>query len=250
MKYTAITDIGQKRTVNEDRAAMFVRSDFVSLGVVADGMGGHNAGDVASEMAISLLKKQFDIAPAEQFETVDSVQSWFKQVVKELNTAIYTHSLTNENCQGMGTTLLAVIFSQDIKVLCHIGDSRAYEFVHNELNQLTKDHSYVNVLVENGEISEEEAENHPKKNLIIKSLGTEKSIEPDIFPLSISTYAYLLLCTDGLSNKVNKDEMSKILGESTPTVREKGIRLIQLANEHGGEDNISLVLIADIEEEV
>ncbi len=249
MKYTAISDIGQKRSVNEDRAAMFVRSDFVSLGVVADGMGGHNAGDVASEMAISLLEKYFLSAHAEEFATLESIQSWFNHVVKELNTTIYNHSLIHENCQGMGTTFLAVILSHDVNVLCHIGDSRAYEFVQDQLNQLTKDHSYVNVLVENGEISEEEAENHPQKNLIIKSLGTEKAIEPDIIPLSIPTYSHLLLCSDGLSNKVSKDEMSSIIGEST-SVREKGRKLIQLANEHGGEDNISLVLIINTKEEV
>lgn len=249
MKYTAISDIGQKRSVNEDRAAMFVRSDYVRLGVVADGMGGHNAGDVASEMAISLLRRYFDSADANQFENVDSIRSWFLHAVKELNTEIYNYSLTHEECQGMGTTLLAAILSNNAKVLCHIGDSRAYEFLQGQLTQLTKDHSYVNVLVENGEISEEEAENHPKKNLIIKSLGTEKEIEPDIIPLSLPTYSYLLLCSDGLSNKVNKTEMATILGTSS-SIREKGQKLIRLANENGGEDNISLVLINNTKEEV
>ncbi|MFX3674153.1 MAG: Stp1/IreP family PP2C-type Ser/Thr phosphatase [Paenisporosarcina sp.] len=249
MIYTAISDIGQKRSVNEDRAAMFKRSNFVWLGVVADGMGGHNAGDVASEMAISLLKKHFDTADSTQFESVDSIREWFLHAVKELNSAIYNHSLTHDECQGMGTTLLAVIFSQNAKVLCHIGDSRAYEFFQGQLTQLTIDHSYVNILVENGEITEEEAENHPKKNLIIKSLGTEKEIEPDIIPLSLPTYSYLLLCSDGLSNKVNKSDMAAIFGTSS-SVREKGQYLIRLANENGGEDNISLVLISNMKEEV
>jgi serine/threonine protein phosphatase PrpC len=249
MKYTAISDIGQKRSVNEDRAAMFVRSDFVRLGVVADGMGGHNAGDIASEMAISLMEKYFYSADATQFDTEVSTRNWLKQSIKEMNTAIYQYSLTHENCQGMGTTLLAAILSHKVNVLCHIGDSRAYEFHQGQLNQLTKDHSYVNVLVENGEISEEEAENHPKKNLIIKSLGTEKVIEPDIIPVSLPTYAYLLLCSDGLSNKISRGEMITILATKS-SVREKGKELIRLANENGGEDNISLVLITNTKEEV
>lgn len=249
MKYTAISDIGQKRSVNEDRAAVFVRSDFVRLGVVADGMGGHNAGDIASEMAISLMEKYFYSADADEFETEDSTQAWLIHSVKKMNTAIYQYSLTHENCQGMGTTLLAAILSYKINVLCHIGDSRAYEFHQGQLKQLTKDHSYVNVLVENGEISEEEAENHPKKNIIIKSLGTEKVIEPDIIPVYLPTYAYLLLCSDGLSNKISRSEMITILAKSS-SVREKGKELIRLANENGGEDNISLVLVTNTKEEV
>ncbi|MET0785188.1 MAG: protein phosphatase, partial [Paenisporosarcina sp.] len=118
-----------------------------------------------------------------------------------------------------------------------------------QLTQLTKDHSYVNVLVENGEITEEEAENHPKKNLIIKSLGTEKDIEPDLILLSYRPLTTLLLCSDGLSNKVSKTDIASILA-APASVEEKGQLLIRLANENGGEDNISLVLINRMNEEV
>lgn len=249
MEFTALSDIGQKRSVNEDRAAVFVRPDAIRLGVIADGMGGHNAGDIASEMAILMLEKKFMDADESQFQSIPAVQEWLIHCVKEINREVYKHSLTHEDCQGMGTTLLAALLSNQVNVLCHIGDSRAYSFFEGQLTQLTKDHSYVNVLVENGEITEEEAENHPKKNLIIKSLGTEKDIEPDLILLSLRPLTTLLLCSDGLSNKVSKSDMASIL-ELAASVEEKGQKLIQLANENGGEDNISLVLINSMNEEV
>jgi len=249
MKYTVLSDIGRKRSVNEDRAAMFVRSDFVRLGVIADGMGGHNAGDIASDMAITQIGEFFESAPAEQFYSVEAIKQWFLDSVKKINSLIFHYSLTHEDCQGMGTTFLAVVLTGQQKVLCHIGDSRAYDWHDGKMKQLTKDHSYVNVLVEHGEISPEEAESHPRKNLITKALGTEKNVEPDFISLFIPTYSYLLLCSDGLSNKLSMDDMSNILS-SNHSVVEKGTKLVNLANEKGGEDNISLVLIANMKEEV
>ena len=249
MKYTVLSDIGLKRSVNEDRAAMFVRSDFVRLGVIADGMGGHNAGDIASEMAISHIGEYFESAAPEQFFSVESIKQWFLDSVKKINRMIFDYSLTHEECQGMGTTFLAVILTGQQKVLCHIGDSRAYDWHAGKMTQLTKDHSYVNVLIDQGEISAEEAERHPRKNLITKALGTEKNVDPDFISLIFPTYSYLLLCSDGLSNKLSIDEMSFILASKVP-VQEKGIQLVELANEKGGEDNISLVLIANMTEEV
>jgi protein phosphatase len=249
MEFTALSDIGQKRSVNEDRAAMFERPDAIRLGVIADGMGGHNAGDIASEMAIIMLEKKFMEADLSHFDSSPSIQEWLIHCVKEINSEIYKHSLTHEDCHGMGTTLLAALFSKHSQIICHIGDSRAYTYYEGQLIQLTKDHSYVNVLVENGEITEEEAENHPKKNLIIKSLGTEKDIEPDLILLSQRALSSILICSDGLSNKVSKADMARIL--TTPSsVEEKGQMLIRLANENGGEDNISLVLINNLSEEV
>ncbi|HLG26555.1 MAG TPA: Stp1/IreP family PP2C-type Ser/Thr phosphatase [Paenisporosarcina sp.] len=250
MKYTVLSDIGQKRSVNEDRAAMFVRSDFVRLGVIADGMGGHNAGDIASDMAITKIGKFFESATPQHFYSEDSIKLWFLNVVEKINRLIFDYSLTHEDCQGMGTTFLAAVITDNQKVLCHIGDSRAYGLDSGLLKQLTKDHSYVNVLVENGEISEEEAQSHPKKNLITKSLGTEKTIEPDFFSLMIPTFSYLLLCSDGLSNKLSIDDMTTILSTTNTSIHEKGKHLVDLANEKGGEDNISLVLINNTKEEV
>lgn len=249
MKYTVLSDIGRKRSVNEDRAAMFVRSDFVRLGVIADGMGGHNAGDIASEMAITQIGTYFESAAPDQFHSVESIKQWFLDAVKNINKRIYTYALTHEDCQGMGTTFLAVVLTGQQRVLCHIGDSRAYDWHEGRMQLLTKDHSYVNVLVDHGEISPEEAESHPRKNLITKALGTEKNIDPDFISLIIPTYSYLLLCSDGLSNKLSIDDMTTILS-SSDSVDEKGAQLVNLANQKGGEDNISLVLIANMKEGV
>lgn len=249
MKYTVLSDIGQKRSVNEDCAAVIVRSDFVRLGVIADGMGGHNAGDIASNMAVTKIGEYFNSATSEQFSSEETIKHWFSNSVKKINSLIFDYSLTHEDCQGMGTTFLAAVLTDEQKVLCHIGDSRAYEWHSGKMKQLTKDHSYVNILVENGEISEEEAESHPRKNLITKSLGTEKTIEPDFVSLMFPTYSYLLLCSDGLSNKLSIDDMTKIMSTDV-SVLDKGTQLVDLANKKGGEDNISLVLITNTKEEV
>src|SRR5690606_6421061 len=114
---------------------------------------------------------------------------------------IYRYSLTHEECQGMGTTIIAALIEQQHVTICHVGDSRAYFIQANQIEQITRDHSFVNVLVETGQISEEEAKTHPQKNYIIKSLGTEATIEPDYYEVQLLPYSYLLICSDGLSNK-------------------------------------------------
>ncbi|AYC29197.1 Stp1/IreP family PP2C-type Ser/Thr phosphatase [Paenisporosarcina cavernae] len=248
MNFTVLSDIGKKRKINEDRANVFVRSDFVHMAIVADGMGGHAAGEVASEMAISYLEQAFHSAEATSFSSEEQVLEWLTTKVEEINSTIYTHSLTHEECNGMGTTLLVLILSKDMKILCHVGDSRAYGLVDHSLTQLTKDHSYVNILLEHGEISEEEAENHPQKNFIVRSLGTEKKIQSDIIPLTNQPFTRLLLCSDGLSNKLSDSELLYYLN-SSETLETIAQALVNRANELGGEDNITLVIL-DIETEV
>ena len=149
----------------------------------------------------------------------------------------------------MGTTFIAVLVDQFECTIAHVGDSRVYHFFEDGVQQITRDHSYVNVLVDNGEISEEEALTHPQKNFILKAVGTEKTIEPDFYTLQLSSQSYLLVCSDGLSNKLTVGEMASILTLNVPIV-EKGQKLIQLANDSGGEDNISLVLLSTNEKEV
>ncbi len=249
LKYTVESDIGLKRKINEDRAAFVERPDHFKLAILADGMGGHNAGDIASEMAIKELEYLFKNAISKNFETTHSKKRWMLEVIKNVNEKIYKHSLINESCSGMGTTLIAVLIDHEKCLISHIGDSRVYHFMPNRVDLVTRDHSYVNILLENGEISEEEAENHPQKNVIIKALGTELNVEPDFYELSMEEQSYLLICSDGLSNKLSVDEMSAILTFEM-TIEEKGKKLVQLANDSGGEDNISLVLLSLNNEEV
>lgn len=248
MRYTVVSDIGKKRAVNEDSATFISRDDSYQLAIVADGMGGHNAGDVASRMAVTHFEELFLKADKARFETNELIEEWLVSTVKELNKILYQYSLTHEDCQGMGTTLIAVLFNGNDATICHVGDSRVYFVTKEEIRLVTRDHSYVNILVDNGEISEEEAESHPKKNYIIKSLGTESTIEPDSYKVEILDDSFMLICSDGLSNKISNIEMHNII-MSSATLQEKGSQLVQLANDNGGEDNITLILLSkDIEE--
>lgn len=241
------SDTGKKREVNEDRAAVLKRQDGLLLAMVADGMGGHKAGDVASEMTISILSKLFSEEKLEAFSTVENRKAWLTINVQRVNRLVYDHSLTNPECKGMGTTLIAALIDNEDCVICHIGDSRAY-VINETVEQVTRDHSYVNVLVDSGEISEEEAEFHPKKNWIIKALGTEPDIDGEILHFTLAQSSYLLICSDGLSNKVSKADLADIV-LSTEPLSQKGKDLVDLANDLGGEDNITVVLLASMAEE-
>lgn len=242
------SDTGKKREVNEDRAAVLKRQDGLLLAMVADGMGGHKAGDVASEMTISILSKLFSEEKLEAFSTVENRKAWLTINVQNVNRLVYDHSLVNPECKGMGTTLIAALIDNKDCVICHIGDSRAY-VINETVEQVTRDHSYVNVLVDSGEISEEEAEFHPKKNWIIKALGTEPDIDGEILHFTLAQSSYLLICSDGLSNKVSKADLADIVLSSDP-LSQKGKDLVDLANDLGGEDNITVVLLASMAEEV
>lgn len=248
MKFTVESDIGRKRMVNEDRVAFLEHPDHFKLAILADGMGGHNAGDVASEMAIQEMKSYFLNLDAEQVNSSEAKRQWMLEVIQMINEKIYNHSLSHEGCRGMGTTAITVLIDGDQCLIGHIGDSRVYYFTTENVSLVTRDHSYVNFLIENGEISEDEAENHPQKNIIVKSLGTESTIDPDFYELQLSKPSYLLICSDGLSNKISKEEMAAIL--TLPlSIEEKGKKLIQLANDSGGEDNISVILLSMSDEE-
>lgn len=249
MKYTFESDVGRKRAINEDRVAFIERPDRFKLAILADGMGGHNAGDVASEMAIEEMKNSFLQATPQDFATLTDKKDWMFETIKNLNEKMYQHSLTDKSCKGMGTTLITVLIEGNHCLIGHIGDSRVYYCTSEKIDLITRDHSFVNILVENGEISEEEAENHPQKNFIVKALGTERTIEPDFYELMLEERTYLLICSDGLSNKLSTDEMIAIITLSVP-LSEKGKKLIQLANYNGGEDNISVILLSTNDEEV
>jgi len=249
MYFTVESDIGLKRTVNEDRAAFIERPDHFKLAVLADGMGGHNAGDVASEMTIQEMKKLFLQVETEILEDVELRKKWLQNAVSHINEQIYRYSLSHEGCEGMGTTVIAAVLDEKRCSICHVGDSRVYQFTESSYQLITRDHSFVNALLEKGAISEEEAINHPKKNLILKAVGTEASIESDLFDVSLTDESYLLICSDGLSNKLTPEEMAALL--TLPlSLKEKGKKLVQLANDSGGEDNISLILISMHKEEV
>lgn len=234
-----LSDRGKVRQHNEDCVGVFENEAGV-LAIVADGMGGHLAGDVASQMAISTFKTFW-----EHVTLIDSpieAEAWFTEKVAEVNKAIYEHSLTNPECQGMGTTIVGAIITSNFATIGHIGDSRCYLLNSCDYKQVTQDHSLVNELVRSGQISKEDAEHHPRKNVLLRALGTEQTVELDVSTIEFEGEDVLLLCSDGLSNKVSDETMKEELSNSNP-LSEKAKTLVQLANDNGGEDNISIVIV-------
>lgn len=240
MKAVYMTDRGRIRQHNEDNGGVFMNKSGQRLAIVADGMGGHRAGDVASEMALTNLQNQW--GETEEIKTADEAEEWLKTNIEKGNTLIYEHSKKVAECEGMGTTMVAAICTDRFTSVANIGDSRCYILNETGFQQLTDDHSLVNELVRTGQISKEDAEHHPMKNVVLRALGTEESVSIDIKTIIFEEGDLLLLCSDGLSNKVTETEMIDIL-ESKTDLNNKATTLIELANNHGGEDNITLVIV-------
>ncbi|WP_394232572.1 Stp1/IreP family PP2C-type Ser/Thr phosphatase [Niallia oryzisoli] len=240
MKAIFVTHKGKIRQHNEDSGGVFFSQSGQRLAIVADGMGGHRAGDVASKMALIKLQEEWE--KAEKIETADQAENWLKDHIDQVNMVLYEHSKKHSECEGMGTTIVAAIITELFSTIAHIGDSRCYIYNETGFSQVTEDHSLVNELVRSGEISKEDAENHPRKNVLLRALGTETSVEMDIKTILFEEGDRLLLCSDGLSNKVTETEIVNIL-ENHLAIEEKANTLVKLANDYGGEDNISLIIV-------
>ncbi|MBM7586785.1 protein phosphatase [Bacillus pakistanensis] len=240
MKSIFNTDKGKIRQHNEDNGGIFLNQHGDYLAVVADGMGGHRAGDVASEMTVNFFKSEWELS--DKIASPDGAQQWLNTKINEINQKVFDHSKEHEECEGMGTTLVAAVCTNIFVTIANIGDSRGYILNESGLGQLTEDHSLVNELVRSGQISREDAEHHPRKNVLIRALGTEEKIIMDLKTITFEEGDYLFLCSDGLSNKVSENEMLTILRENE-SLETKGEKLIALANDHGGEDNITLVIV-------
>ncbi len=240
MNSVYFTDKGKVRQHNEDSVGVFSNQHGDRLAIVADGMGGHRAGDVASSMAISLLKNRWE--QTDKIETADNAEEWLKENVEQVNTELFTHAKQHSECEGMGTTLVAAICTNLFLTVVNIGDSRGYLFNNHGINQITDDHSLVNELVKSGQISAEDAEHHPRKNVLLRALGTEPNVTMDIRTIMFEEEDYLILCSDGLSNKVSKNDISEMI-RTNEDLEDAARSLIDLANQNGGEDNISVVII-------
>lgn len=235
------TDTGKIRQYNEDDAGIFKGKDEFILAVVADGMGGHLAGDVASKMAVKAMGEKWN--EAETIPTAPSeCEKWLIEQILSVNSKIYDHAQAHEECQGMGTTIVCALFTGKTVSVAHIGDSRCYLLQDDDFVQVTEDHSLVNELVRTGEISREDAEHHPRKNVLTKALGTDQLVSIDTRSFDIEPGDKLLLCSDGLTNKVEGTELKDIL-QSDSAPQEKVNLLVDKANQNGGEDNITAVLL-------
>ncbi|WP_210363963.1 Stp1/IreP family PP2C-type Ser/Thr phosphatase [Bacillus sp. REN3] len=240
MKAVFMTDRGKVRLHNEDNGGIFINPDGQRLAIVADGMGGHRAGDVASEMTIKHLKALWETSA--RIETAADAEKWLREAVVDVNKQIFQHSLKNTECEGMGTTIVAAISTDLFATVVNIGDSRCYLLNEAGFKQLTEDHSLVNELVRSGQISKEDAEHHPRKNVLLRALGTEENVEVDLKTITFEEGDALLLCSDGLSNKVSQAEMESIISSEQP-LEDKAAELISKANQYGGEDNITLAIV-------
>ena len=234
-----LTDTGIVRDHNEDSVIIIKNSEGSILMAVADGMGGHRAGEVASSIAISNLSKRF----SESFFKMSkaSAVEWIKASSNEINSLIFKHTEENPESKGMGTTLVLCIITSDYILFGNIGDSSGFVMRDGKIHKVTKDHTLVNLLLDAGELTEEEARNHPKKNILMNALGINDPIEIDIFDCSMDIDE-VLLCSDGLTTMVGLEQIEKVLnGEGT--VEEKVIKLVKKANNRGGNDNISVAYL-------
>jgi PPM family protein phosphatase len=240
-----LSDTGKLRKRNEDSIA----SDAsIGMAVLADGMGGYNAGDVASQMAVititAYLKTKFKNAIEEnQFIDTSNIKSHLVNAVNTANNAIFQVSKEQTQCAGMGTTLVLSLFIDNKVIIGHIGDSRAYRLRNNDLTQLTNDHSVLQEQLDSGLLTAEQAKFATYKNFVTRALG----VEPDV-DLELSTYDVVvgdiyLLCSDGLSEMVEDVEIGTIIIENRDNLAHAANTLVQKANQHGGKDNISVILI-------
>ncbi|MBB1063752.1 Stp1/IreP family PP2C-type Ser/Thr phosphatase [Limosilactobacillus fastidiosus] len=232
------TDIGHLRKENQDRVAKFTAPDGTILVVVADGIGGSRGGDVAAQVTVESLGRQFQAAsPNSSLEAI----RWFAREVQLINDEILKKSKKSPKYQGMGTTMVATIIFERAMVVANIGDSRGYVLHGDMLTQVTIDHSLVNELVKHGDITEEEARNYPQNNIITRAIGASADARIEVNRFKIAPGDQFLLCTDGLSKMVTRDQMKKVL-ESGLSVAEKCSQLVKMANDAGGPDNITVLI--------
>lgn len=239
MKSYYITDTGKVRTHNEDSVMIVKNLTGEYLMVVADGMGGHKAGEVASSIVVNGL--------TDKFKTMESIGekqeavNWIRENASLLNDAIFKYTDEFEESKGMGTTLVLAVVTNDYILFGNVGDSSGYVMKKGVLYKVTKDHTLVNLLVETGELTPEEAVNHPRKNVLMRALGANNPIDVDIFDVDTGCDA-ILLCSDGLTNMLTNDQIEKVLN-SDLTAEEKIVKLIRKSNLRGGTDNVSIAYL-------
>ena len=244
----ALSDVGRKRKGNED--ALFL-NEHQKLYVVADGMGGHAAGEVASRVAVDAIAEFVELTGGNQeitwpFGLDDSISyegNRLKTAVRHANSRVLEATRESAEYEGMATTVAAVLVDGDVANLAHVGDSRIYVWSAGEITLLTRDHSWVNEQIENGAISPEQARSHPLRNVVTRALGGRSDLVVDIQSRRMAEGDMLLLCSDGLTTMVPDDEIARVLGESGGDVADAAQALVGLANERGGEDNITVVLL-------
>ena len=234
-----LTDPGKVRTHNEDSVVVLNNKNKETIMIVADGMGGHRSGEVASSIVVSHIGQKF--SDLESLGTKEEAKKWLSDVVSESNVLIYKYTLENPDSMGMGTTVVISIITDDYLLFGNIGDSCGYVLKNKKLHKITVDHTLVNLLVKSGELTEEEAKDHPRRNVLMRALGTNSTVEMDIFDVELDIDG-ILLCSDGLTNMLNDEQINRVLLEDTH-VEDRVRKLIVKCNNRGGTDNISIAFL-------
>ena len=233
MEYVALTDVGMKRHNNEDSYIVNVTEND-KIFIVADGMGGHNAGEIASLEACRITESYI-------LEHKGDIDITLKEGVLKANRDIFVRAGENQNLRGMGTTIDACVLRDNVHHIAHVGDSRVYVINNDEIRKITKDHSIVGMMLEEGSITEEEAKLHLQRNYITRAVGTSVNLEIDIICEEVHSGEWVLMCTDGLTNMVDKGELHSIV-INAESVDAAACSLVKKAKDNGGDDNITVVL--------
>ena len=234
-----LTDTGKIREHNEDNVIILSNENNEYILAVADGMGGHKAGEVASAIVIDHLTEEF--YRLDSLGTKEATIDWLRNIVTEMNNKIFDYTKENPDSKGMGTTFVCAIKTKDYLLYGNIGDSSGFVVKNKKLHKVTKDHTLVNLLVSTGELTEEEAKYHPRKNVLMRALGANNPIDIDIFDVD-TNISGILLCSDGLTNMLTIDQIEKVLN-SELSIEETVEKLIKKANARGGNDNISVAYL-------
>lgn len=240
MKTCYMTDPGRVRSHNEDSVTILKNASEEYLLIVADGMGGHRKGEVASSIAVSRLGKRFNETPS--IGTKLDAVNWLNDNINEINKEILEYGENNIDSKGLGTTVVVALLTKNYLIFGNIGDSSGYVIKNKKLHKVTKAHTLVNLLVEAGNITLEEAKTHPKKNILMKALGVSEKCELDIFDVSIESED-IMLCSDGLTNMLSDEQIEKVLIDKELDAEEKIEKLIMKCNARGGNDNISIAYL-------
>jgi protein phosphatase len=244
MKILMKTDVGSVRSSNQDAMTAVLLPDGSAFAAVCDGMGGANGGNIASALAAEIIEQKIREDYDPDMDD-DAICELLGTAVDDANTAVYAKAQEDPELEGMGTTAVLALLRNDTAILANVGDSRAILFGKDGAMQLTKDHSYVQMLIDNGSITEEEAMTHPRRNIITRAVGIGNILFPDTFVYPIQEDDVVLLCSDGLTNEVSYDAIRAMMEE--PIWENLAEKLVAQANENGGHDNVTVVLMRNQE---
>ncbi len=239
----AKSDVGKVREMNQDSYYISDLQSPVKLYLLADGMGGYKGGEIASSLAITCARNYIENNFKETAKDRESLIQLVASSMEYANMVVYEKAKENKELEGMGTTLEVCLIYNNKVYIGHVGDSRVYRIRKDFIRKLTQDHSYVQKLLKDGTITKEEAENHPKKNMLMKALGCNAFVEPDVTVKGFLKDDILIITSDGLTNMVKQEDIFNI---AKGNIEKAPIKLVDLANENGGLDNITVVIIKNI----